>query len=64
MPIDAGPSLSFLQKQFGPSFMRKKRKGDIELPNQSGKTDSRLKSVGSSIREGYKVFQELGKKKK
>lgn len=61
--VDTGPSLTFLQKQFGPSFMRKKRKKDIELPNQSGKTDPRLKSIGSSIMEGFKIFKELGKKK-
>lgn len=57
----ASPSLNFLQKHFGPSFMAKKRKGDIELPN-SGQKDKRLRTKLDDVKEGYGLFKKIGKK--
>lgn len=56
MANDTGPSLSFMQKHFGPSFMSKKRKEDIYLPNESGKIDKRLKKA----RDEESPSQKLG----
>lgn len=56
---DTGPSLGFLQKHFGPTFMRKKRKGDIQLPLGRDKKDPRLRTRLSNITEGYRKFKEL-----
>ena len=55
------PSKGLLSRFFG-----SKTDSDIELPNESGKTDKRLpKKKGSqldNILSGYGKFKELGKK--
>lgn len=71
------PSLGFLQKLFGPSFMQPKRHEDIQLnPGIGYVQDPRLqvgtperqmymKSRGSqfdNIKEGYDILRNLGKK--
>jgi hypothetical protein len=55
------PSKGFLKKIFG-----KDTDDDIELPNESGKTDRRLpkkkKSQLDNISEGYSILKGFGKK--
>ena len=65
------PSMGFLQKRFGPTFMQKKKTGDVALPNESGRTDSRLKpkfnfqSKKKEVEDGYEGARKLfGKMKK
>lgn len=68
------PSLTFFQKYFGPSFMAKKRKTDIELPSEGKEDDPRLTpgtaefleerkkrplSKLGQVKEGYGVFKKL-----
>lgn len=54
-----GPSLSFLQKHFGPTFMTKKRKTDIELPPMNKERKKRPLSKLDEIKEGYGIFKKL-----
>ena len=56
------PSLGFLQKYFGPTFLKKKRKEDIELPNERGTKDKRLRTKLDDVKEGYSIFKDLAKK--
>lgn len=57
-----GPSdLSFMEKHVRPGFMRKK-KGDVELPNERRQKDPRLKTKADEIKEGFSIFKGLGKK--
>jgi hypothetical protein len=55
------PSPGFLKRIFG----SKSIDTDIELPNESGREDKRLKkkSTLSQIKEGYGIFKNLGKQK-
>lgn len=70
--MPAEPSLGLLQRYFGPSFMTKKRKEDINLPAE-GLPDPKLKkkkgmfdvaddSTLGKMMKGYKQVSELGKK--
>lgn len=71
MADNVGPSLTLLQKHFGPSFMTKKRKKDIELPSSGNLSDVDpriLKKIdegspADKIKFGHKMFQHLTKKK-
>lgn len=56
---DVGPSDGFLSKIFG-----KKKQGDVELPNESGKTDPRLKKKkkdenGGGVLSRYNPFDRV-----
>jgi hypothetical protein len=55
------PSPGFLKRIIG----SKSIDTDIELPNESGREDKRLKkkSTLSQIKEGYGIFKNLGKQK-
>lgn len=58
MPVDPSPSM--LERIFGP----KKRKKDIELPNESGKIDKRLEKpdmleVFRKMRKGYEKVKGM-----
>lgn len=63
------PSLGLLQKYFGPSFMTKKRKTNIELPSEGKEQKKKKKGIfdveeGSTVDKmlkGYKKVSELGK---
>ena len=63
------PSLGLLQKYFGPTFMKKKRKKDIHLPSRPDEIDPRiLESVdkGSTmdkIKFGRSIFNNLAGEK-
>lgn len=59
-----GPSdLTFLEKRFGPGFMRKKKK-DVQLPMPvGGRKDPRLETKFDKIKKGFGVFRKLGEKK-
>lgn len=59
MPDSISPSLGFLQKHFGPTFLKKKRKEDIELPNEKNRKDPRLKTKFDEVKEGYGMFKKL-----
>lgn len=60
---ETSPSRGMLSRIFG------SKPKDIELPNESGRTDKRLKKKKnempklSTIMEGYKRARELGKAK-
>jgi hypothetical protein len=63
MPADTGPSPTMLERIFG----RKKRRGDIELPPESGKVDPRLKKKtimekAKETKEKYNPFDIITKK--
>jgi len=59
----ASPSLNFMQKHFGPSFGAKKRKDNVDLPNNSKTIDKRLRTPLDNVKEGYGLFKNLVKKK-
>jgi len=52
-----------MQKHFGPSFGAKKRKDNVDLPNQSGRIDKRLRTLLDNVKEGYGVFKKVMTKK-
>lgn len=62
MPVDPSPSM--LERVFG----KKKRKEDIELPNESGKEDPRIKKpdygeTAKKMREGLGILGQMRKKR-
>lgn len=75
--MTTAPDLNILQRLFGPSFMARKLKTDIPLPNDTGQIDMRLltgtperqmylKAKGSpleNIQEGYNILKNLGRQK-
>lgn len=61
---DTSPSKGILARILG----KKKNDEDIELPNESGRTDKRLpkKKVSKldEMKSGFKIFKNLGKESK
>lgn len=57
--MPAEPSLGFLQRYFGPSFMIKKRKTDIQLPNEEEEQKKKKKKRPFDIEEGSTIDKML-----
>jgi hypothetical protein len=74
--VDTSPQLGLLQRYFGPSFMTKKRGGDIQLPDPPNMKKKKpietspLQKIfnpeaGSTldkVKSGYQAVQKLRKK--